>query len=509
MLFKRLVEYSNRIKKVSSRNEKVHLILDFLSNLPEQEAESGVNFISCQIRQGKLNLAWSGLSKLMTVNFNRKSRSVNLSEIDEFLEQAKKARGQQKLKVLEPLIARLTPPEREYFVSLILNAVEQGAGEGVVKTAIAKFFELPKTDIEQAYMHTPNLGKLFVHLLKQGKTAIKDLCMKIFNPVKPMLAEISESLTDIYDEYDHFAIEQKLDGLRIQVHRRASEVKIFSRHLKDITIHFPELVEVARGIATHEFILDGEAIGIDKNGSPVPFQMLAKRITRKKDITKISKKIPVVPKFFDILYVKGDDLTSGAYSERWKILNDVVRDKEHLALRQIALNKINGRRFFESAVAEGNEGVMIKLLDSPYRAGKRGKFWFKIKKVQTIDCVIIAAEWGHGRRRGWLSNLHLGVLDETKTKYLMVGKTFKGVTDKMLKWLTVDLSKIKVYEDKWTLYVKPEIVVEIAFNEAQYSSKYDSGFALRFARVKHIRKDKAPYEINTILDLTQFARRGR
>ncbi len=506
MLFKKLVQYSNKIKRISSRNKKVGIILDLLRKLGEQEAEIGVNFISCRIRQGKLNLAWSGLSRLMTIAYSKVNRSVSLIEIDKFLERTKVARGRQKLKVLEPLFLKLPPSERKYLVSLILNAVEQGAGEGVVKAAIAEFFGLPKGDIEQAHMHTPGIGKLFAHLRKKGKTAIKDLGMKIFTPVKPMLAEISESLADIYDEYDNFAVEHKLDGVRIQVHKKAREVKIFSRHLKDITSHFPELVEVASGIATQELILDGEAIGIDENGAPLPFQLLAKRITRKKDIATLRKRIPVMPKFFDVLYVEGDDFTSKDYSERWGLLNEIITNKNHLALREIAVNETEGRRFFESAVTQGSEGIMVKLLNSPYQAGKRGKFWFKLKKVYTIDCVILAAEWGHGRRRGWLSNLHLGILDETKTKFLMVGKTFKGVTDKMLQWFTVNLPKIKVYEDKWTIYVKPEIVVEIAFNGVQKSPKYDSGFALRFARAKRIREDKKSHEINTVADIEKLAR---
>jgi DNA ligase-1 len=218
------------------------------------------------------------------------------------------------------------------------------------------------------------------------------------------------------------------------------------------------------------------------------------------------KKIPVLPQFFDALYIEGDDLTGRTYVERVKVLKEIVRKKKHLTARMKPVSKDDAVEFYMTSLENGNEGVVVKILDSTYRPGKRGKFWFKIKSVYTIECVILAAEWGHGRRRGFLSNLHLGILDETKSKYLMVGKTFKGLTDKMLSWLTSNLPKYKVHEDQWTVYVKPQVVVEIAFNEVQKSPKYESGVALRFARVKKIRDDKTAKEINTILDLDKLSR---
>lgn len=508
MLFKKLVKYSEEIRNVSSRNAKVNIIVTFLGELGKKEAEIGVHFISGRIRQGRLNLAWKGLSKLLKTRLNQLDRPPDLTEIDSFLEQTKSATGKQKLNVLNPLFTRLSSHEKKYLVSLILGEVQQGAGEGLVKAAIAHFFDLADNDIERAYMQKPDMGKLFVHLLQRGSAGIKDLGVRIFSPVKPMLAQIAVSIEDIFKEYSDFALEHKLDGVRIQVHRKGDAVKIFSRHLKDITMHFPELVDIAKNILVDEFILDGEAIGIGENGKPLPFQILAKRTTRKKDIDKMRKKILVIPQFFDVLYSEGSDLTPYAYTERWQLLNNMITNKNYIASRKLPLDKNDGKKFFETALMKGSEGIMIKLLDSPYKAGKRGKFWFKIKRAHTIDCVILAAEWGHGRRTGWLSNLHIGIHDETKTKFLMVGKTFKGLTDKMLQWLTDNLQKIKVHEDSWTVYVRPEIVVEIAFNEVQKSPKYDSGIALRFARVKAIRHDKKPDEINTFLDLEKFVKRG-
>jgi DNA ligase-1 len=504
MLFKELVEYSNKIKNVSSRNAKIDIINNFLGKLKIKEAEIGVDFIAGKTRQGRLNIAWKGLSQLFKTSTLRSKNPPKLLEVDEYLEKTKATRGGEKIKILKLLFSCLGSQERKYLASLILGEVQQGAGEGLVKMAIAKFFSIKDSDIEHAYMHEPNIGKLFVYLLKKGEKGIKNLGIKIFSPVKPMLAEIADSLEDVYQGYDNFAVEYKLDGIRIQIHRKGNDVKIFSRHLKDITSHFPELVEIAKAIPVKSCILDGEAVGVDKNGRPLPFQILAKRTTRKKDINTLRKKIPVVPKFFDVLYVEGNNLTSDEYIERWKILNDLIREENYLTSRKLPVNKNDSLKFMNNSLTSGNEGIMVKLLNSPYRAGKRGKFWFKIKSAHTIDCIILAAEWGHGRRTGWLSNLHLGVLDETKMKFLMVGKTFKGLTDKMLIWLTKNLQKIKIHEDSWIIYVKPVVVVEIAFNEVQRSPKYESGYALRFARVKKLRDDKKPNEINTILDLEKM-----
>ncbi len=501
MRFRELVDYSDKLKKVSSRNAKIELVIDFLKKLDKKEAEIGVSFISCKVRQGRLNIAWAGLSELPRTPSGGSNTSPTLIEIDEFLERTKSARGSDKMQVLSALFARLSKQERKYLVALILIDVRQGVAEGIVKIAISEIFGLDDSEIEYANMHEPDLGRLFVLLRGKGKDALKNLGVRLFYPVKPMLAEIAESIEDLYEMESDFALEHKLDGIRIQIHRKGEEVRIFSRHLKDITDHFPDLVEIAKTIPVKEFILDGEAIGIGKNGKSLPFQVLARRTTRRKDIEVLKKTIPVIPKFFDVIYLSGEETTAGSYTERWKTLADVVRNKKYLVTRGIPSTKSEAKKFLQDSLASGNEGLVAKLFDSPYQAGKRGNLWFKLKSSQTIDCVILAAEWGHGRRTGWLSNLHLGVLDETKTKYLMVGKTFKGLTDQMLAWLTENLEKITVHRDKWVSYVKPEVVIEVAYNGAQQSPKYDSGFALRFARVKRIRTDKSPKEINTVLDL--------
>jgi len=505
MLFKKLVEYSYRLRRVSSRNRKVGIITEFLGRLTAQEAVVGVNYISGRIRQGRLNITWKAIAELTDVAIGA-ARSPRLTQVDKALAQAQSAKGREKVKALESLFARLNKEERRYLVSLIVGEVQQGAGEGLVKMAVADFFGLSNEEMERAYLQKPDISELFGVLLKRGKRAIDNLGIRILSPVKPMLAQIAESLDDVYAESDEFALEHKLDGIRIQVHRQEKDVKIFSRHLKDITSHFPELVENAKKLPVNKFILDGEAIGVDKKGRPVPFQVLARRTTRKKNISEMQRNVPVLPQYFDILYLAGEDLTRKPYGERVEVLSGIVSKKDHLADRLVPIDKKDAEVFFEQSLNRGNEGVVVKILDSEYRPGKRGKHWFKIKRAHTIDCVILAAEWGHGRRRGLLSNLHLGVLDETMTKYLMVGKTFKGLTDKMLQWLTDNLSRYKIHENSWTVHVKPVIVVEVAFNEVQKSPKYESGVALRFARVKAIRSDKIAAEINTIIDLEKMSK---
>ncbi len=503
MLFKAIVEYSYRARQASSRNSKISIIEEFLHKLSVDEALIGVNYIAGRIKQGKLNIAWKGITELSNAVF-RHSRSPSLVQVDRYLELACSASGRKKIEVLKPLFMKLGKDERRYLVLLIVGEVRQGAGEGVVKHAIARFFGLSDEEIERAYLQKPDIAGLYFLLRSQGKEAIGSLDISIFSPVKPMLAQISESLDEIFDENDSFALEYKLDGIRIQVHRQGDEVRIFSRQLKDITSHFPELVRHAMTLSVDRFILDGEAIGVDKKGRPVPFQVLARRTTRKKNISEMQHDVPVLPQYFDLLYLSGEDLTRKTYAERVEILHNFIKEKNHLAARSVPISRKDARVFYEQSLSRGNEGVVVKVLDSEYRPGKRGKHWFKIKSAHTIDCVILAAEWGHGRRHGLLSNLHLGVLDETKAKYLMVGKTFKGLTDKMLRWMTDNLPKYKVHEDRWTVYVKPVVVVEIAFNEVQKSPKYESGAALRFARVKRIRGDKTAQEINTIADLDRI-----
>lgn len=506
MLLQDLLECAMRLQKVSSRNKKIEIIASYLEQLTTSEALYGVHFISGKTRQGKLNIGWKHLSGLSSVVY-RKGKPVSLTEVDTTLNAVKSARGKQKVKLLQPLFERMIPAERTYFVSLIIGEVHQGAGEGLVKTAIAHVCGLENDDIETMYLRNPDIGDLYTGLRKKGARMVIRTGITLFRPVKPMLAHVSESIDEVLQEYAETAVEYKLDGVRIQVHKDTDTVRIYSRNLKDMTRQFPDLVAVVQEFPVKKFILDGEAVGLDTKGRIIPFQRLAKRTTRKMKIQQVMQDIPVVPQFFDVLYLDGEDLTSQPYRERMQVLDDVIIDEQFRVKRTLLSDQRRASVFYKESVNAGNEGIVMKTIDSPYRPGKRGKLWFKIKHTDTIDCVILAAEWGYGRRTGWLSNLHLGVFDETRTKYLMVGKTFKGLTDEMLRWFTENLPRYQVHKDRWTVYVKPAVVVEIAYNGVQTSTKYDSGYSLRFARVKRIRHDKKPDQINSVLDMEPGARR--
>ncbi len=501
-----LMECARQLQKTSSRNKKIDIIVSFLQRLSAGEIEPGVHFISGKIRQGKLNVGWKILSSLGKA-VSKRGKPVSVNELDAALDAVKSARGSKKETILRPLFERMDSDLREYVTGLIFEEVHQGAGEGLVKMAIARASGLGTEAIEQIYLRNPDIGKLYAGFREKGARIARRTSVVLFRPMKPMLARVSESIEKVYEECDETAVEYKLDGVRIQVHRDKDDVRIFSRNLKDMTERFPDIVAAVKRLPARRCILDGEAVGLDKKGRVMPFQALARRTTRKAQIKEFMQNIPVIPQFFDVLYLDGEDITIRGYRERMRVLDKIVPDERYRVMRVMPKSAEHTAGFFTESISAGNEGIVIKLLDSRYRPGKRGKFWFKIKHTDTIDCVILAAEWGYGRRSGWLSNLHLGVLDETGTKYRMVGKTFKGLTDQMLQWFTDNLPRHAVHKDRWTVYVEPAVVVEVAYNGVQTSTKYDSGYSLRFARVKRIRHDKKPSQVNSVIDIQKVSRR--
>jgi len=315
--------------------------------------------------------------------------------------------------------------------------------------------------------------------------------------VQPMLAhtasDIHEALTDLEQDV---ALEWKLDGARIQVHKAGDEIKVFSRNLRDVTSVVPEVVETAQALRAHDVILDGEVIALRADGTPETFQRTMSRFGRKLDVDRLRADLPLTPFFFDCLYLDGVSLIDQPQAERFGTLGEIAH-------RTIVPNVVRptpeeATRFVESTIQRGHEGVMVKALTSTYAAGRRGQQWLKVKLAHTLDLVVLAAEWGHGRRRGWLSNLHLGARDPVGGGFVMLGKTFKGMTDQMLAWQTERLLQLEVARDDYAVYVRPELVVEIAFNDVQESPHYAGGLALRFARVKRYREDKSPADADTI-----------
>jgi DNA ligase-1 len=303
------------------------------------------------------------------------------------------------------------------------------------------------------------------------------------------------------------ALEFKLDGARIQVHKSGDQVAVYSRRLNDVTPAVPELVQAVRGLPARDLVLDGEVIALRPSGTPYPFQITMSRFGRRLDIEQLRRELPLTPFFFDLLYLDGSALIDEPARRRLDALAELA-PSPMLVPRLVTGSPEEARRFLMSAVDQGHEGIMAKDLDAPYEAGHRGRRWLKVKPANTLDLVVLAAEWGHGRRQGWLSNLHLGARNPADGRFVMLGKTFKGMTDEMLQWQTARLLELEVARDGITVYVRPELVVEVAFNEVQGSSQYPGGVALRFARIKRYRTDKTADQADTISAVQEIYRRS-
>ena len=381
--------------------------------------------------------------------------------------------------------------------------------------ALAELTGADLRSVQRAYMLLGRLDELVRIAKEGGREAIERVRLKIFNPMRPMLAEICDDVDELLKSIGKpMAFEYKFDGARVQIHMRDGLVKIFSRRLNEVTESIPDVVKQVRdGVKdVREIVLDGEVIAVDRGGRPLPFQELLRRFRRVKGVYEKVEEIPLKLQVFDILYLDGVELLDKPYEERWRILSEKV-DPRLLAPRIITSNPKVVKDFLKRAIEEGHEGLMAKRLDSPYRPGRREKLWLKIKPAENLDLVIVAADWGYGRRTGWLSNYHLAAYNPETDDFEVVGKTFKGLTDEEFELMTKRLLQLKLSDDGYTVRVKPEIVVEVAYNEIQRSPKYRSGYALRFARITRIRSDKRPREADTIdkireLYLKQFRRKG-
>jgi len=342
------------------------------------------------------------------------------------------------------------------------------------------------------------LGAVAQAAMRHGAAALAQFQLELFSPVSPMLAQtaadVAEALEEIHGEA---AFEWKMDGARIQVHKSGDEVRIYTRSLNEISAAIPEIVELARTFSERALVLDGEAIAFDRSERPHPFQTTMRRFGRKLQVDKLRHELPIRAFFFDCLYIDGQSIADLATHERFLALAGAVPVALQIP-RLVTSEEPAARAFYEAALAAGHEGVMAKALDAPYEAGNRDARWLKIKRAHTLDLLVLAAEWGHGRRAGKLSNLHLGARDPASGDYVMLGKTFKGLTDAMLQWQTAELLRRETRRDSWTVFVRPELVVEIAFSDLQASTRYPGGLALRLARVKRYRDDKRAEDADTM-----------
>ena len=410
-----------------------------------------------------------------------------------------------KLSLVQTLLTQASPVESEYLVRMMFGEMRIGVVEGIVQDAISLASGAPKELVRRANMLHGDIGDIAKIAITGGPKELQRIGIHLFIPVKPMLAEMAETLETVLREHpDGSAFEYKLDGARIQIHKSGDKVRIYSRRLTDVTDSIGEIVAFAKTkVNASEYLIEGEVVGIGKNGRPIPFQDLMRRFRRVHEIQAMTERIPLKIYLFDALYVDGRTLIDERHSERWEILASLVGE-DYLAPRIVEQDKKEISRFFDLAIKEGHEGLMAKSLSSNYSPGARGKKWFKLKRDDKLDIVIVAAEWGSGRRVGWLSNYHLAVRDQETGEYQMIGKTFKGLTDAEFDMITKRLQELKTHEDKWTVYVKPSIVAEVTYNEVQKSPRYKSGFALRFARITSFREDKSPEDADTIQRLRQL-----
>ena len=329
------------------------------------------------------------------------------------------------------------------------------------------------------------------------RVSLSRFILQPFQPLQPMLADSAADVATALDELGDASFEYKLDGARIQVHKVGDEVRVFSRNLRDVTSAVPETVNIVRAMPAPALVLDGEAIAMRADGSPHPFQVTMRRFGRKLDVDRLRGELPITPFFFDVMYLDTTPLIDEPLARRLAVLDEQVAEANRVP-RIVTADREAAAAFTARALASGHEGVMAKAIDGVYAAGRRGQAWLKVKQARTLDLVILAAEWGNGRRRGTLSNLHLGARDPDRGAFVMLGKTFKGLTDEMLAWQTRRFLELEIGRDNYTVYVRPELVAEIAFNEIQASSQYPGGLTLRFARVKRYRSDKTAAEADTI-----------
>jgi len=509
VLFHDLVETSRRVAATSGRLAKIELIAGLLKRAAPDEIEIAIAFLSGSLRQGRIGIGYATV-RAAKPELGAATPTLELAAVDAALQRLATTTGkgsaQTREHLLGELFARGTADEQEFLLRLVMGELRQGALEGLVTEAVARAAGLESEAVRRAAMVAADLGRVAHAVLTEGAVGLTRFRVEPFHPLQPMLAQAADDVGDALTRLGggQAAFEYKLDGARIQVHKAGNEVRVFSRQLNDVTQAVPEVVEAVRRLPFDDAILDGEAIALRPDGTPLPFQVTMRRFGRKLDVERLRAELPVVPFFFDLLYADGASLLDEPYSRRFAVLAAAVPD-ELRAPRIVTSVASEAKAFFERAIATGQEGLMAKALDARYDAGARGAAWLKLKPAHTLDLVVLAAEWGHGRRRGRLSNLHLGARDGAG--FAMLGKTFKGMTDEMLEWQTAKLLELATRRDAHVVHVRPELVVEVAFNGIQASPTYPAGLALRFARIVRYRPDKGPDQSDTIETVRELHRR--
>ncbi|MFI9510775.1 ATP-dependent DNA ligase [Nocardia sp. NPDC052566] len=495
MLFSDVVLASDTVRATRSRKTKIATLAALVRAAAPAELAPVVAWVSGELRQGRIGTGWRTIASMETTPAS--VAALTVSAVDTALSELATVSGAGSANRRKELLAALwraaTAEEQSFLVRLLTGELRQGALTAIVAEAVAQAADVPLELVRRAHMLSGQLPVTAVAALTGGAAALGEFRLEIGRPIQPMLASPGATLDETLAEFDgEVSVEHKMDGARIQVHRDGSRVWVFTRTLRDITASVPELVQLVAGLDCTSTVLDGETLALDDSGRPRPFQETMSRFAE----VSSTRELLLHPYFFDCLHLDGQDLLDAPLSERRIALTKVAA--EHSIPALIRPDAEAAAEYFDGALAAGHEGVMIKSLTAPYAAGRRGRAWQKIKPTHTLDLLVLGAEWGYGRRTGYLSNLHLGARDPETGEPVMVGKTFKGLTDALLHWQTAEFPRHERARDEYTVYLHPELVVEIALDGVQVSPRYPGGVALRFARVVRYRPDKESADADTI-----------
>ena len=499
MLLAELANTSRLVAEEPGRLKKIGYLSGCLTELGADEIEPAIAFLSGELRQGRIGLGYAAVRDAMPVHAAERA-NLSIADTDDAFTRIAAMKGagsnKEKLAGFATLLRRATREEQSFLARLVFGELRQGAQEGIMVEAVAKTARVPASAVRRASMLAGDVVRVAVVALTEGDAGLSEIRLQLLTPVKPMLAQTAESVAEVFSRYETIALEYKFDGARIQVHRAGDDVRVFTRKLNDVTDAVPEVVEAVRALPVSRLVLDGEAIVLREDGHPAPFQTTMRRFGRRLKVAEMREQLPLSFFYFDCLHVDGDDLIDRPGSKRAAVLHEVLPDTD-VVPGITTSSPGEAQAFVNGALKAGHEGVMCKSPETLYEAGRRGAGWLKLKPTHTLDLVVLAVEWGSGRRQGWLSNLHLGALNPAGG-FVMLGKTFKGMTDAILQWQTHKLLEIEVARDQHVVHVRPELVVEIAFDGVQRSTQYPGGMALRFARLKRYRPDKSPGDADTV-----------
>ena len=489
-----VVNASQAVAETSARSRKVAILSELLRQLEPDEVPLAAGFLSGVPRQGRVGVGYSTVYAADPSPAG--DASLTVEDLDRAISDLQRSTGSgsaaRRRELLDGLLGRATAAEAGFIRRLLTGELRQGALAGLMVDAIAKAAAVPADVARRAFMLSGDLTRTAQVAMTEGEEGLRAFSLELFRPVLPMLASTAESVGEALSGFERASVEWKLDGIRIQIHRRADEVRIYTRNLNEITHALPGIVQAVLELPVRQAVLDGEALWLSEDG-PAAFQDTVARIDSE------ARPEGIATFLFDVLHVDGEDLLDTPLHERIARLETIAPELKIPGV--LTSDSAEGEQMLDDALNAGHEGVVVKDVASLYAAGRRGKAWRKVKPVRTYDLVVLGAEWGHGRRQGWLSNLHLGARDSATGAFVMVGKCFKGLTDELLRWQTKELLEREVERRGIAVLVRPELVIEVALDGVQASTRYPGGVALRFARVKRYRPDKCPEEADTIDDL--------